>query len=158
MFLRTEPSRFARVAAVGMIICALALPVDLTAADQPTVEGLKARVERAGIADRPPLCIQIAERQLGSAERFYAIGDSAAAKGALADIVTFSEAARDYAIQSRKHEKPSEIAMRKMARKLADLKHTLPHEDQEDVQNAVNRVERIRDDLLLAMFPKVGKK
>jgi hypothetical protein len=158
MFLRMELSRFARVAAAGLMVCALALPGAATVVNQPTVEELKARVERASVGDRPPLCIEIAEGQLGAAERFYAIGDTEQAKDALIDIVKFYEAARDSAIQAHKHEKQSEIAMRKMARKLADLKHTLPHEDQEEVQNTVNRVERIRDDLLVAMFPKVGKK
>ena len=55
-------------------------------------------------------------------------------------------------------EKQSEIAIRKMTRKLADLKHTVSHEEQEQVQNTIDRLQRIRDDLLAAMFPKGGKK
>ena len=38
------------------------------------------------------------------------------------------------------------------------LKHTVSHDDQEQVQNTMERLQRIRDDLLVAMFPKVGKK
>ena len=68
---------------------------------------------------------RIAERQLDAADRFYVAGDSEKAQAALADVIAFSELARDYAIQSHKHEKQSEIAIRKMARKLADLKHTV---------------------------------
>jgi hypothetical protein len=45
-----------------------------------------------------------------------------------------------------------------MAHKLADIKHTVSHEDQAQVQNTIDRLQRIRDDLLAAMFPKGVKK
>jgi hypothetical protein len=124
----------------------------------PALEDLKGRVANASIADRPPLCLQISELQIGAAGRFYDMGDIEQAKAALTDVVAFSELARDYSIQSHRHEKNSEIAIRKMTRKLTDLKHTVSHEDQEQVQKAIDRLQRIRDDLLVAMFPKVGKK
>jgi hypothetical protein len=104
------------------------------------------------------LCIHISELQLNAAGRFYVAGDGEQAKAALTDLVAYAELARDYSIQSRKHEKQSEIAIRRMARKLADLKHTVSREDQEQIQNAVDRLQRIRDDLLMAMFPKGIKK
>jgi hypothetical protein len=158
MMFRTEDSRFWRVVGAGLVLAVLAVPSTLNGADEPSVDELKARVADAKIADRPPLCLHIAERQLGAASRFYEAGDSEHARAALADVVAFSELARDSAIQSRKHEKQSEIAIRKMTRKLADLKHTVSHDDQEQVQNTMDRLQRVRDDLLVAMFPKVGKK
>jgi len=151
-------SRFWRGAVAGIVVCTLAIPPALNGAEEPSLEDLKTRVANAKISDRPPLCLQICERQLGAVSRFYAAGDSEQAKAALADVVAFAELTRDYAIQSRKHEKQSEIAIRRMIRKLADLKHTVPHEDQEQVQATMDRLQRIRDDLLAAMFPKVGKK
>lgn len=122
------------------------------------MDELKARLANASVSDRPPLCIRISERQLDAADRFYVAGDSDKAQAALTDVIAFSELARDYAIQSRKHEKQAEIAVRKMARKLADLKHTVSREEQEEVQQAIDRLQRIRDDLLGAMFQKGGKK
>jgi hypothetical protein len=155
---RTEYSRFWRAVGAGLVLAVLAVPSTLNGADEPSVDELKARVADAKIADRPPLCLHIAERQLDAAVRLYDAGDSDRAKTALTDVVSFSELARDAAIQAHKHEKQSEIAIRKMARKLADLKHTVSHEDQEQVQNTIDRLQRVRDDLLVAMFPKVGKK
>jgi hypothetical protein len=151
-------SRFWWSAAASVALSVLVVSSTVTGAEQPTIEELKARVANAGAVDRPPLCIHISERQLDSADRFFVAGDSEQAKAALADVVAYAELARDSAIQSHKHEKQSEIAIRKMARKLADLKHMVSHEDQEQVQNTVDRLQRIRDDLLLAMFPKGGKK
>jgi hypothetical protein len=153
-----EHLRFWRVAAFGLVSAVLAVPATLTGGQQPTVEELKARVADASIASRPPLCIRISEVQLDAADRFYVAGDSEQAKTALVDVVAFSELARDYAIQSRRHEKQSEIAIRKMARKLADMKHTVSHEDQGQVQLSIDRLQTIRDDLLAAMFSKGGKK
>jgi len=154
---RTANSRFRRVAAAGLILSALILPSVLSG-EESSVEELKGRVANANLADRPALCIQISESQLGAADRFYVLGDSEKAQAALADVVAYSELARDYAIQSRKHEKQSEIAIRKMARKLADIKHTVSHEDQQQIQDTIDRLQRIRDDLLAAMFSKDGKK
>jgi hypothetical protein len=149
-------SRFWRAGVAGFLLWSLGAP--LARASQPTIEELKKRVADAKIVDRPPLCIHVSERQLEVADRFYVAGDSVQAKAALTDVVAFAELARDYSIQARRHEKPSEIAIRKIARKLSDMKHTVSHEDQEQVQKAVDRLQQIRDDLLAAMFPKVDKK
>jgi len=145
-------------AAAVVAIWALAVPFERTAARDATVEELKERAANASVAERPALCIRISERQLDEADRLYAAGDSGKGQTALVDVTAFAELARDYAIQSHKHEKQSEIAVRKMARKLANLKHTVAHEDQEQIQNAIDRLERIRDDLLAAMFPNGVKK
>jgi hypothetical protein len=153
----TEHSRFWRVVTAGVVLSALFVPSALVGTEEPTIEEMKERIANASIADRPPLCLQVSERQLGAAGRFYDLGDSQQAKAALTDVVAFSELARDYAIQSHKHDKQSEIAIRKMIRKLTDLKHKISHEDQDQVQNTMDRLQRIRDDLLVAMFPKAGK-
>jgi hypothetical protein len=133
------------------------MPFALSGRDEPTVEELKQRVANAKIGDRPPLCIRIAERQLDAADGFYTAGDGEKAQAVLTDVSAFSESARDYAIQSHKHEKQAEIAIRKMARKLADMKHTVPREDQDQIQKTVDHLQRVRDDLLSAMFQKGGK-
>jgi hypothetical protein len=158
MSFATAHLRFWRVAALGSVLLTLAVPATLIGAEQVTVDELKARVADTNLAGRPPLCIHISELQLDAADRFYTLGDIEQAKAALVDVVAFSELARDYAIQSRRHEKQSEIAIRKMARKLGNMKHTVSQEDQAQVQMTVDRLQSIRDDLLAAMFPKGVKK
>jgi hypothetical protein len=123
-----------------------------------TVAELKGRLAGARLAERPALCIEISERELDAANQFYTAGDNAKAEAALGDVATYSELARDYAIQTHKHEKQSEIAVRKMARKLADLKHIVTHDEEKGVQDTIDRLEHVRDDLLAAMFPNGGKK
>jgi len=121
---------------------------------EPTVEELKARVSSLKVGDRPHLCVQIAQKQLAEADKFYAAADVEKGQAALVDVVAYSEFARDYAIQSHKYQKQSEIAVRAMARKLTEMMHSLGQDDQAPVRDAVNRLQRVRDDLLMAMFPK----
>jgi hypothetical protein len=136
--------------AVAMMIALVSRAV----AVEPTIDELKARVTSANAGDRPRLCVQIAQKQLTETSRLYAGTEDEKAQTALSDVVMYSELARDYAIQSHKYQKQTEIAVREMTRKLKEIMHTLGHDDQAPVQDAVKRLERVRDDLLMAMFPK----
>lgn len=140
-------------------VALLVLVTSVTAAlsNEPTVEELKARLASTSIGDRPHLCVQIAHRQLMEADQFYAAAEVEKGQAALVDVVAYSELARDYAIQSHKYQKQSEIAVRAMTRKLTELMHSIGHDDQAPVQDAINRLQRVRDDLLKAMFPKGAK-
>jgi hypothetical protein len=147
-----------RYAAVLLVLAVVAaVPIQALPSTEPTIEELKARVANTSVADRPHLCLQIAQRQLAATDKFYAASDVEKAQATLTDVVAFSELARDYSIQSHKYQKQAEITVRTMARKLADIKHLVGHDDQEPIQDAINRLQRVRDDLLVAMFPKGAK-
>jgi NADH dehydrogenase/NADH:ubiquinone oxidoreductase subunit G len=133
------------------------LSASATSAQSATVDELKARLTSARAGDRIQLCIQIAEGQLEAADKFYLTDEPEKAKAALDDVASFSEQARDYSIQSRKRQKQTEIAVRRMVRKLFDIKRAVNHEEQTPVQAAIDRLQRVRDDLLAAMFPKDRK-
>jgi hypothetical protein len=150
--------QWTRVVVVLASLTPCCLIPSLSFAHDQTLDDLKQRIASSGIAERASLCIQFSERQLDIANQLYASGDGDKAQAALVDVAAFSEMARDYAIQAHKHEKQSEIAIRKMARKLSDLKHAVAHDEQTQVQETINRLERVRDDLLTSMFPVGGKK
>jgi hypothetical protein len=138
------------------------IPLALAAAvmarsNEPTVEELKARVASTSVRDRPHLCVEIAQKQLTEADKLYGASDFDKGQAALIDVVAYSELARDYAIQSHKYQKQTEIATRNMTRKLNDMLHSLGGPDQAPVRDAINRLQRVRDDLLAAMFPKGAK-
>ncbi len=148
--------RWWRLAALAVVVTVGLIAAGL--AKELTVAELKDRLAGASIADRPALCIEIAERQEEEANRLYAADDVEKAEAALVDVTAFSELARDYAIQSHRREKQSEIAVRKMARRLGNLKNSVAHDEQKQIQDAIDRLERVRDDLLTAMFPNGVKK
>jgi hypothetical protein len=149
--------RFRVWGAVTLLALLAATMVQAVPGSDLSVEGLKAKVSSASVGDRPHLCVQIAQKQLAEADKQYAAADFEKGQAALVDVVAYSELARDYAIQSHKYQKQSEIAVRTMARKLTELMHSLSHDDQAPVRDAVNRLQRVRDDLLISMFPKGAK-
>jgi hypothetical protein len=124
---------------------------------EATVEELKARVSSANVGDKAKICVEIAEKQLNAADRLYTADDLEKARLSLTDVVSYSELARDYSIESRKHQKQTEIAIRTMTRKLNDLLHVLGGEEQGPIKDAISHLEHARDDLLAAMFPKGAK-
>jgi hypothetical protein len=145
------------LAATLLLVPMLAAAARAIPRDEPTVEELKARVASTSIPERPHLCVEIAEKQLNETEKLYEAADSDKGQVTLTDVVAYSELARDYAIQSHKYQKQAEIAVRGMARKLTGLMHSLAHDEQAPVKDAVNRLERVRDDLLASMFKKGTK-
>jgi hypothetical protein len=155
--------RFSAVLSVGMFAAALVSMVAMTmtpravAAADPALDAMKARLSSTAVGDRPRLCLQIAEHQLAETDKLYAASDVDNAQTTLTDVVAYSELARDYAIQSHKYQKQTEIAVRAMARRLTELVHVLAHDDQAPVREAINRLQRVRDDLLAAMFKKGAK-
>jgi|SRR5580698_4334796 hypothetical protein len=123
-------------------------------AAKETVQDLAARADAARPEDRPGLYIEIAERQLKAVTELFGAGKDEDALAAVKDVVSYSEKAHDAAIAARNKLKNTEIALRKMAAKLRDIKRTLTFEDQAPVQAASDRLEALRTDLLAKMFGK----
>jgi len=140
-----------------LVLCAALLAGIAYARTEATVEELKSRISSANVGDKPKLCVEVAEKQLAAAVKLYTADDIEKAHASLTDVVAFSELARDYSIQSHKHQKQTEIAVRTMSRKLNELLHVVGHEEQAPLKDAISRLERVRDDLLAAMFPKGAK-
>lgn len=136
------------------IVAALLASLLALAYKTETLQELMARADSARIEDRPALCIEIAERQLKAADQLYSAGKVDEARAALQDVVTYSEKAHDAAIQSGRRIKNAEIALRKMAAKLRDIKRSLNFDDQAPVQAAADRLESLRTELLSHMFGK----
>lgn len=145
-----------RMSTVFLLVIVLASGT-AQARTEPTVEELKARVSSASVADKAKLCVEIAEKQLATADKEYTADEIDKAQNSLTDVVSYSELARDYSIESHKHQKQTEIAIRAMTRKLNDLLHVVGREEQGPLKDAISHLERVRDDLLAAMFPKGAK-
>lgn len=132
----------------------LAVCLMVFASKEETLQTLIARAEAAPLRDRPGLYIEIAARQLKSADALYDEGKANEARMAVQDVVTYSSKARDAAVESNRRLKNTELAMRTMSRRLRDMKRTLNYEDQAPVQAAVDHLENLADDLLTHMFGK----
>jgi hypothetical protein len=142
---------------VIMLAVLLSITAAIFAWTEADVQQLKSRVESARVEELPSLCTQIAKKQAGSADNFYKEGKIDEARAAVDDVVNYSDKARDAAVRSGKKVKDTEIAVRKLAEKLRNLKRTLAFEDQAPVQSAIDRLEQMRTDLFERMFGKKQK-
>ena len=123
-----------------------------------TIEQLKARVDSAGPDEKVKVSLEIAERQVAAADKAFTDGNVEAAHAAVEDVAVYAEKARDAAIASGHRLKDAEIAARKMARRLEDIKRAVAFEDQPPIEKTVKRLEDMRTDLLSHMFSKDKKK
>lgn len=140
-----------------ILLALVALSLLASAKKSESDKDLIARAQSARVEDQPALYIELAERELKAAHDLFHEGKSADARSAVNEIVTYSQKAHAAAAASNKKLKNTEIAFRKMALKLRDIKQTLNYEDRQPVQTAEDRLESFRTDLLSHMFPKVHK-
>ncbi|MGC2184245.1 MAG: hypothetical protein WA637_13265 [Terriglobales bacterium] len=124
------------------------------AGKEESVDQLIARAETAQVNDRPALYLKIARLKEEDADKYYDNGNAEAGKAALQDVVTYSKKATDGSIATGKRLKNVEITLRKMAEKFRDIKRTVAFDDQAPLQQAVDELEKMRTDLLSAMFGK----
>jgi len=132
------------------ILLALALPAG--AAKDESLEQLVKRAQEARVQDQPSLYVQAAQRQLKAADELYTAGKVDDARRAVEDVVTYADRATAAASKSGKKLKGTEIAVRKMAERLRDMKRTLAFDDQAPVQAAADHLEKMRTELLSRMF------
>jgi hypothetical protein len=118
------------------------------------LDQLMARAESARPEDRPAIYTEIARLKAEAAVKLYDAGNVEDGSVALQDVRTFSKKATDAAISTGKRLKNTEITLRKMAEKFRDVKRNVAFEDQAPIQQTVDELEKMRTDLLAAMFGK----
>src|SRR5581483_809252 len=121
------------------------------AGKEETVSDLVKKAEAARVEDRPGLYLRAADLRLKDADQLYTAGKSDEAGAAVNDVVEYSQKAVDAATKTGKKLKNAEITIRKIAARLADIKRTLTFEDQAPVQEAIDRLQHMRTDLLARM-------
>ncbi len=154
-----------RVSVLVFLVAASLAAFAFTAVALPAVTGkdesldqLIARAESARPEDRPALYLDIARQKAEAADKLYNAGDAEAGNTALHGVVTFSKKATDASIDTGKKLKNTEIALRKMTEKFGDIKRTVAFEDQAPIQQTIDELEKMRTDLLSAMFGKKKSK
>jgi hypothetical protein len=134
----------------------LASTIVCRAADEP-LDALMRRAEQATGGEQVKLYAEVARRQLHAAGDLFTAGDVQKARRAVDEVVTYSEKAGAAARISGKRLKETEIAVRKISKKLTDINRTLNVEDRPPVQAAIDKLEDIRSQLLAHMFRKKAK-
>jgi hypothetical protein len=124
------------------------------AAQQESIDAMKQRVDQAAAADQVRLCLHIAQTQLQHMGDYYKTGDTENARRALGDVVTYGVRAANTSAQSGKHQKDTEIAVRKISFRLNDMARDADFDERPAIKAAIAKVDKAHDDLLASMFKK----
>ncbi|MDR3749742.1 MAG: hypothetical protein P4M04_16610 [Acidobacteriota bacterium] len=135
-----------RFAATVVVLAGLAL-----AATGPD-PGLKTRADAAKGGEKAKLCLEYAHQQLLQADTLFNHGEVDKGMADISEVVEYSRKAADAAASSGKHQKQTEIELRKLSKRMHDIGETLAFEDRAPVRKAVEEIEQIRSDLLGKMF------
>lgn len=138
-----------RLFQLAVLACVVAV---VCAADDVSLEELKRRATSAEGGRRADLFIEVAQRQIEAADSRFSEGKTEEGQAAVDDAVAAAEEASAAAVESRSHMKQTEIALRRASRRLSDISRSLPFDDRKRTEEAVVKLEKIRTDLLTAMF------
>jgi hypothetical protein len=138
----------------AVLIALLVVATVAFAHKDESLDELISQADAAPLKSQPKLYTKIAELQLDGADHLYRKGQVPEARTAVKDVDTYSGKAADAAISSGKDLKRTEIAIRKMADKLRDIKQNVNFEERPPIQEAIERMESMRTRLLSRMFGK----
>ena len=135
------------------------LVVVLTAAtlhgyDKESVDALKARAAAAEGKKQVELLVKVAQRQLKATDELYSAGKPEEARATLKDVVDYGTRACQAASETGERMKKTEIAVRKIAHRLEEIRKAVPFAERPPLAAAVNELEKAHDDLLRRMFKK----
>jgi hypothetical protein len=133
---------------------ALLAPWLAMAKDKPeTIEQLQARAQAADKRKQIELYGELADRQIDAADRQYN-SNVEQAKSLFLEAAHSAELASQAALDANHKLKQTEIKLRQLSHRMADLRRTWAFEDRAPVDPAIQRVETARNKLLDRMFQK----
>ena len=143
---------------VRLVFGALLLAAVTAAAMEDSTAELKVRFQHASGGELAKVGTELARRHVELADRFFTEGNTSKGHEAVRNAVMFAEKAGEASYKSGKRLKETEIAIRKMMKRLDDLKRALALEDRAPLDEALTRLQRQRDQLLARMFGREKRK
>jgi hypothetical protein len=116
------------------------------------VDRLKDKASKMKEEDRghtySEICLQLAE----AANEEYADGNPDKGVERIKELLDYAQKVVDIAKQKDKKVKQSEINIRKCSRRLDEIRRTVNLEDQPPIEEAVKKLDGLREDLLKVLF------
>jgi hypothetical protein len=126
--------------------------VALHARDKESVEALQARAAAAEGKKQVELLVKVAQYQLKVTDELYSAGKTQEAQSALKDVVDYGSRACQLASETGERMKKTEIAVRKIAHRLVEIRKAVTFDDRPPLGAAIDTLEKAHDDLLRRMF------
>jgi hypothetical protein len=135
---------------VGFLALATGAPAQSPPGD--SLQELRQRAAAAKLPDQPRLYLDAAAQDLASAVEAFHRDQPDLGRAAVEDLAADCEKAGAAAVASGRHLKPSDLKIRDFVRKLEALSRELSFDERMPIKSAIDRLEKVRRDLLAAMF------
>lgn len=138
----------------------LLLPALIWAQQKPlTPEALTAEADRAKATAEATngeacteVCLDAAKKLTELSNQNFTDGKVDVAQVNIKDAGKYAEKAGQASITTHKHQKRTEIGLRRLTKRMHDIVQTLNFEDRPPVEKVIKSIEAVRTDLLLSMF------
>src|SRR3954469_6593523 len=126
-----------------VLIFSAGVAFSTTAADKPALQELRARADAAQGQYCAEVCVDAAAALVESADKLFTDGNSEQGHQQMKDAVTYAEKATKGSIQSNKRQKKTEIGLRKLSRRMTEIRQTLAIDDRPPMDELINAVEKM---------------
>jgi sugar diacid utilization regulator len=134
----------------------LLLMATFCVAEQVPPAELQHKADEAHGADCVHLSLQAARQSVEDGAKLFNSGDVQAAYSALDLSLRYAQRSVDCALESRKAENSAEIELRRLVRRLGEIRQQLDSEERQQLERPIEELERQRSRLLLALFGPNG--
>ncbi|HWZ45081.1 MAG TPA: hypothetical protein VNW97_16520 [Candidatus Saccharimonadales bacterium] len=121
-------------------------------AAQKTVEALKTEAEHASGGHQARLYAELAQQLVDVANQQFTDAQAEQGQATVQEILKYATLARDISVRSRHKMKETEIHLRQAERRLEAVRRTLSVDDRPPLEEVEKQIEKLRKDLLDAMF------
>ena len=135
-----------------VLIVSAGFAFSTTTADKPALQELRARADAAQGQYCAEICVDAAAALVESADKLFTEGNAEQGHQQMKDAVTYAEKATKGSIQSNKRQKKTEIGLRRLSRRMTEIRQTLAIDDRPPMDELINAVEKMRTALLMSMF------
>lgn len=118
----------------------------------PDAEHRKAIADAADPKHCTEDCLKAADAFAELSNDYFTEGLVAPAQQAMVSAGDYAQRAAEASVQTRHRQKKTEIGLRKLVTRIADIQRTLAFEDRPPLDIVIKRIEKARTNLLVGMF------
>lgn len=136
---------------VLIIACSLFL-LSVSLCAQEDLAKAREKADHASPSDCAKSCFEAARQLVDASNKEYGDGNVEQGLKLMNDALVYARRGTEASIKTHKNQKNAEIALRKMAKRVHDVSDSLALDDRPPVMEDQKLLERLRDDMLAAMF------
>lgn len=140
------------IAKLALLLLVLRIAAFAAPADKPNLQALRARADAAQGHICAEVCLEAAQALVEDSDKQFTDGHPDVGHQEITDAVEYAGKATKGSIQSNKRQKKTEISLRKLSRRMTEIRQTLAIDDRPPVDELIKSVEKMRTDLLMSMF------